>query len=56
MGRPRTEINLRTTSPEGEIKMFNSFPEAASGLGFSECAVKKAYYSRRDRIGEYQLE
>ena len=42
MGRLHTEINLRTTSPEGEVKMFNSFPEAASGLGFSECAVKKA--------------
>ena len=56
MGRPHTEINLRTTSPEGELKMFNSFPEAASGLGFSECTVKKAYYSQRDRIGEYQLE
>ena len=56
MGKPCTEINLRTTSPEGEVKMFNSFPEAASGLGFSECTVKKAYYSRRDRVGEYQLE
>ena len=49
-------IYLKTTSPEGEIKTFTSIPEAASGLGFSEREVRKAYHEGRARIREYQLE
>ena len=32
------------------------FPEAARKLGFSEVESRKAYYAKRDRIGEYRLE
>ena len=49
-------INLKSTSPEGEVRVFKSIPEAAAGLGFSEVGVRKAYYSKREGIGEYQLE
>ena len=56
MGRKGTKINLKSTSPEGEVKYFKSFPEAARELGFSEVGVRKAYYAKRDRIGEYRLE
>ena len=56
MDRKGTKINLKSTSPEGEVKYFKSFPEAARELGFSEVGVRKAYYAKRDRIGEYQLE
>ena len=55
-GRKPTPINLKSTSPEGVIRTFKSIPEAARELGFSEAAVKKAKYSNRNRIGEYQLE
>ena len=55
-GRKPTLINLKSTSPEGVVRTFKSIPEAARGLGFSEAAVKKAKYSNRNRIGEYQLE
>ena len=47
---------MKTTSPEGEVKYFKSFPEAARELGFSEVGVRKSYYAKRDRISEYQLE
>ena len=56
MGRKGIKINLKSISPEGEVKYFKSIPEAAEGLGFSERGVRKAYHSKRDRIGEYQLE
>ena len=55
-GRKPTPINLKSTSPEGVVRTFKSIPEAAIELGFSEAAVKKAKYSNRNRIGEYQLE
>ena len=55
-GRKPTPINLKSTSPEGVVRIFKSIPEAARELGFSEAAVKKAKYSNRNRIGEYQLE
>ena len=55
-GRKPTPINLNSTSPEGVVRTFKSIPEAARELGFSEAAVKKAKYSNRNRIGEYQLE
>ena len=56
MERKRIIINLKSTSPEGVVKVFKSILEAAAGLGFSEVGVRKAYYAKRDRIGEYQLE
>ena len=55
-GRKPIPINLKSTFPEGEVKTFKSIPEAARELGFSEVGVRKAYYAKRDRIGEYQLE
>ena len=55
-GRKPTPINLKSTSPEGVVRILKSIPEAARELGFSEAAVKKAKYSNRNRIGEYQLE
>ena len=55
-GRKPTLKNLKSTSPEGVVRTFKSIPEAARELGFSEAAVKKAKYSNRSRIGEYQLE
>ena len=55
-GRKPTPINLKSTSPEGVVRTFKSIPEAVRELGFSEAAVKKAKYSNRNRIGEYQLE
>ena len=47
---------MKSTSPEGVVRTFKSIPEAARELGFSEAAAKKAKYSNRNRIGEYQLE
>ena len=55
-GRKPTPINLKSTSPEIVVRTFKSIPEAARELGFSEAAVKKAKYSNRNKIGEYQLE
>ena len=55
-GRKPTPINLKSTSPEGVVRTFKSIPEAARESGFSEAAVKKAKYSNRNRIVEYQLE
>ena len=55
-GRKPTPINLKSTSPEGVVRTFKSIPKAARELGFSEVAVKKAKYSNRNRIREYQLE
>ena len=54
--RKPTPINLKSTSPEGVVTTFKSIREAARELGLSEAAVKKAKYSNRNRIGEYQLE
>ena len=54
-GRKPTLINLKSTSPEGVVRTFKSIPEAARELGFSDAAVKRAKYSNRNRIGEYQL-
>ena len=56
MGRKGTKINLKSTSPSGEVKFFKSFPEAARELGFSKVGVRKAYYTKRNRISEYRLE
>ena len=56
MRRKCITINLKATSPEGEVKTFKSILEAARELGFSEFGVRKTYHVERDRIGEYQLE
>ena len=56
MERKRIIINLKSTSPEGKVRVCKSIPKAAAGLGFSEVGVRKAYYSKKERIGEYQLE
>ena len=55
-GRKPILINLKATTPSGDVKFFSSFPEAAREMGFSEYGVRKAYYSKRNRIGEYKLE
>ena len=41
MGRKGILVNLKTTSPEGEVKYFKSIPEIAESLGFSERGVRK---------------
>ena len=56
MGRKGITINLKSSSPEGEVRTFTAIPEAARELGFSEVGVRKAYYTCIGRIGEYQLE
>ena len=56
MGRKPIPIKLKASSSEGETKTFTSIPETASGLGFSERGVRKAYHKGRSRIGEYQVE
>ena len=38
------------------LSFFSSFPEAAREIGFSEYRVRKPYHSKRNRIGEYELE
>ena len=55
-GRKPILINLKATAPSGDVKFFSSFPEAAREMGFSEYGVRKAYHSKRNRIGEYELE
>ena len=49
-------ILLKATSPEGEVKTFESIREAARELGFSERGVGKAFHAKRNRIGDYELE
>ena len=55
-GRKPTPINLKSTSPDGEVRFFKTIHEAAKELGFSERGMGKAYHARRNRIGEYELE
>ena len=55
-GRKPILINLKATAPSGDVKFFSSFPEAAREMRFSEYGVRKAYYSKRNRIGEYKLQ
>ena len=49
-------INLKSTSPEGEVKTFESIHEAAREMGFSEHGAGKAFHAKRNRIGDYELE
>ena len=55
-GRKPIIINLRATSPEGEVSYFRTFKDAARELGFNESSIKRAYHANRNRIGEYELE
>ena len=45
-GRKPIPINLKATSPEGEVKTFESIREAARELGFSERGVGKLFMQR----------
>ena len=55
-GRKPKPINLKSISPDGEIRFFKTIREAARELGFSERGMGKAYHAGRNRIGEYELE
>ena len=55
-GRKPIAINMKSTSPEGEVKFFKTIHEAARELGFSERGVGKAYHEKRSRIGGYELQ
>ena len=55
-GRKPIPINLKATSPEGEVKIFESIRETARELGFSEHGVGKAFHAKRNRIGDYEIE
>ena len=55
-GRKPISINLKSTSPDCEIRFFKTIHEAAKELGFSERGIGKAYHAGRNRIGEYDLE
>ena len=55
-GRKPILINLRTTSPDGEVRYFRSITDTARELGFSDTAVRRAYRDNRPRIGQYELE
>ena len=55
-GRKPILINLKATSPDGEVRFFRSIKDAARELGFSERGVGRAYHDGRNRIGQYELE
>ena len=55
-GRKLIPINLKSTSPDGEVRFFKTIRESAKELGFSERGMGKAYHAGRNRIGEYKLE
>ena len=55
-GRKPILINLKATSPDGEVRFFRSIRDAARELGCSECGVGRAYHDGRNRIGQYELE
>ena len=42
-GRKSILINLKATSPDGEVRFFRSIKDAARELGFSEHGVGRAY-------------
>ena len=56
VGRKPIPINLKATSPDGEVKFIRSICDAARELGFSEHGVGRAYHDGRNRIGQYELE
>ena len=56
VGRKLIPINLKSTSPEGEVRFFKTICEATKELGFSERGMGRAYHTGRNQIGEYELE
>ena len=40
-GRKPIPILLISTSPEGEVRIFETIKEASKGLRFSECGIGK---------------
>ena len=55
-GRKPLLINLKSTSPDDEVRFFKIICKATRELGFSERGMGKAYHTSRNRIGEYELE
>ena len=55
-GRKPIPINLKSTSPDDEVRFFKTICEATKELGFSEQGMGKAYHAGRNQIGEYELE
>ena len=55
-GRKPILINLKATSPDGEVRFLRSTKDAVRELGFSERGVGRAYHDGRNRIGQYELE
>ena len=55
-GRKLIPINLKSTSPDGEVRFFTTIREAPKELGFSERGMGKAYHVGRNQIGEYEFE
>ena len=55
-GRKPILINLKATSPDGEVRFFRSIKDAARELGFSERGVGRAYHDGRNGISQYELE
>ena len=53
--RKSKPINLKSISPDGEVRFFKTIREAVRELGFSERGMGKAYHAGRNRIGEYEL-
>ena len=55
-GRKPIPINLKTTSPDGEVRFFRSICDTARELGFNKRRGGRAYHDCRNRIGQYELE
>ena len=53
-GRKPIPILLKSTSPEEEVRCFETIKEASERLGFSEHGIGKAYHPGRSRIDEYK--
>ena len=47
-GRKPIPINYKATASSGDIMTFESIPEAAREMGFSEHGVRKAYHAKRN--------
>ena len=47
MGRKGITINLKATSPEGEVKTFKSIPEAAKELDSVNLVLEKLIMQKK---------
>ena len=47
-GRKPISINLKSASPDGEVRFFKTIKEAAKELEFSERGVGRAYHAGRN--------